>query len=112
MPKPKDHKLLARLGARFRELRLANGMTQESLAEALDIQVAAISRWERGQSGLSFPILAQAADRFGIGLGELLAIDDGPRVIGRRRVLLDLWERLDAEQRDAIVLLMNVMVKR
>src|SRR5690242_17162392 len=75
MPKPKDHQLLAKLGTKFREIRVMNGWTQEGLAEALSIQSATISRWERGRSGLSFPVLAQAAELFGIGLGELLAIE-------------------------------------
>ena len=40
--------ILARLGDRVRTLRRARGLTQEALAEALDLSVAYISLIERG----------------------------------------------------------------
>ena len=38
------------IGENIKQLRKANSITQEQLAEALNITCAAVSKWERGVS--------------------------------------------------------------
>lgn len=38
------------LGKRIRELRLAAGMTQEQLAQKMNLSAQAVSKWENGDS--------------------------------------------------------------
>ena len=38
------------IGENIKQLRKANSITQEQLAEALNITCAAVSKWERGGS--------------------------------------------------------------
>lgn len=38
------------LGARIRQLRTERGLSQEALAEALDVSRQAVAKWERGVS--------------------------------------------------------------
>lgn len=45
------------IGKRIREARLAKGMTQQMLAEKIDLGVQHISDIERGFSGMSLPTL-------------------------------------------------------
>jgi len=53
------------MGQRFKVLRLALGMTQLQLSEALGVSCATISAWESGRNPLDLVILAEAAERFG-----------------------------------------------
>jgi len=53
------------LGRRIAELRKAQGLTQEALAEALNITAQAVSKWENSQSCpdiMTLPRLAQLLD--------------------------------------------------
>ncbi|MCM1538722.1 MAG: helix-turn-helix domain-containing protein [bacterium] len=53
-------------------IRTRNGLTQEQLAEELDVTRQSVSKWE---SGISFPemeTLLKICDRYGVGLDELL----------------------------------------
>ena len=48
------------------------GLTQEELAEKLDVSAAAISKWERGVSTPELSMVCKMADCFGISVDELL----------------------------------------
>ena len=48
------------------------GLTQEELAEKLDVSAAAISKWERGISTPELSMVCKMADCFGISVDELL----------------------------------------
>ena len=37
-----------RIGTNIKRLRSDNGITQEQLAEAMNVSCAAVSKWERG----------------------------------------------------------------
>ena len=47
-------------------------MTQEQLAEKLNITNAAVSKWERGDSFPDITMLFPIADYFGISVDELM----------------------------------------
>jgi len=61
------HAVRARiLGVLLRDARLANGVSEQELAEALHIDEAQIARWEFGQEAPSLPQLEQIAYYLGV----------------------------------------------
>lgn len=60
------------LSKNIAELRKANSMTQEQLAEALGVTFAAVSKWERGVATPELNLIAEMADLFGVSLDALV----------------------------------------
>lgn len=84
-PSIKDlESLLARVGARVRALRRAQGWTLKRLAEAAGLSPRFISQLEAGQGNIAIGRLAGVARALGVDLEELVS---GGR--GRERLLLD-----------------------
>lgn len=61
------------IGERIKKARLAKHMTQENLAEKLDVSVAFLSRVERGSSHLNLNRLAEVSAILGVSEGSLLS---------------------------------------
>lgn len=61
------------LAAVLREERLRRGMTQEFVAESLNVSRQAVSKWENGTSDPSTGNLLALAKLYGISAAELLA---------------------------------------
>lgn len=59
------------LGARIRQLRTERGLSQEALAEALDVSRQAVAKWERGASLPSTANLLALSRISGVPLSEL-----------------------------------------
>lgn len=60
------------IGENIKQLRKANNITQEQLAEALNITCAAVSKWERGDTYPDITLLQPLAYFFGVTLDELM----------------------------------------
>lgn len=60
------------IGERLKRARISKGMTQENLAEKLDVSVAYLSRVERGNSHINLTRLNQLCTHLGISEGYLL----------------------------------------
>ena len=60
------------IGERLKKARKEKGMTQEELAEKLDISIAFLSRVERGNSKINLKRLTQVCEILGIPEGEIL----------------------------------------
>jgi transcriptional regulator with XRE-family HTH domain len=71
----KDPDLVA-LGARVRELRLAAGMTQESLADAADLHWTFIGQVERGERNISYKNLLKIARGVGAEVSEVVGAEN------------------------------------
>ena len=56
----------------LRQLRVANGFTQQSLAKKLGIHQSSVSYWERGLSRPEYENLILLADIFDVSLDEML----------------------------------------
>ncbi len=67
---------LIKTGAFFKKLRNEKGLTQEQLAEKLNVSRRTVSRWETGNNVPDLDILIEMADYFNVDLRELL---DGER---------------------------------
>ena len=60
------------IGSRIKQARLAKNMTQEDLADQIDISVAFLSRVERGNSHINLKRLDQLCDLLDVSEGYLL----------------------------------------
>lgn len=60
------------IGERIRKSRIENNLTQENLAEKLNVSVAFISRIERGTTRLNLKRLTQICNILGIDEGAIL----------------------------------------
>ena len=63
---------LQRIGACLRDLRQEKGMTQERLAEQLNVSQRTVSRWETGSNMPDLDVLLQLADFYHVDLRALL----------------------------------------
>ena len=61
------------IGSRIKQARLAKNMTQEDLADKIDISVAFLSRVERGNSHINLKRLNQLCDLLDVSEGYLLS---------------------------------------
>lgn len=60
------------VGANIKRLRTEKGITQEQLAEAMNVTCAAVSKWERGDTYPDITLLQPLAFYFGVTLDTLM----------------------------------------
>lgn len=60
------------IGSNIRRLRTAQNITQEQLAEIMNVSCAAVSKWERGETFPDITMLQPLAYHFGVTLDELM----------------------------------------
>ena len=70
----KNKQLIKAVGERIRELRIVNGISQESLANEADIPLSQIGRIERGENNPTISTLYVIAIALQVDLKELLDI--------------------------------------
>ena len=59
-------------GSRIRQLRIQNGLTQEEIAETLNIDRSFYNRIEAGKKGCSIDLFVQLSELFGVSLDYLI----------------------------------------
>lgn len=64
------------IGANIKRLRVTKSVTQEQLAEAMNVTPAAVSKWERGETYPDVTLLQPLAYYFGVTLDELMGYDE------------------------------------
>ena len=67
------------IGAKIQEQRTRLGLTQEGLAEKLDVSRQSVSKWEIGSASPDIDKLVALARLFGITTDELLTITETPK---------------------------------
>lgn len=94
------------LGNQIKTLRLQRGVTQEALAERLNVSPQAVSKWERGAALPDVQLLPALSAYFGVTIDALFALSDDTRM---ERIQNMLWDErvLDraAVERDRAFLL-------
>lgn len=94
------------IGENIKRLRKEKNITQEQLAEAMNISCAAVSKWERGETYPDITALQPLAYYFGVSLDELMGYDrisvdqEINDILSEYRVL---YRRDPAEARSLIV---------
>lgn len=63
------------IGENIKRLRREKNITQEQLAEAMNISCPAVSKWERGESYPDITLLAPLAYYFGVSIDDLMGYD-------------------------------------
>ena len=69
--------MLLALGQRIRELRLAQGHSQESFADKCGVHRTFMGTIERGESNLSFKNILRVSETLGVSLAVLFADLEG-----------------------------------
>lgn len=67
----RDDQFLKKLGIHFREVRENKGLTQQELADRIDVEVMQVSRIERGTVNTSICMIKEIAKNLNIKLSEL-----------------------------------------
>ena len=94
------------VGFRIREERKKKNMTQERLAEILDVSVITISRIENGSSPLHFEDAVGIANALDIPLDDLIPDDD--EYASRRRIAKEFVWTLFSLRKDFLELFLFV----
>ncbi len=77
------------LGNQIKALRLARGVTQETLAEKLRVSAQAVSKWERGATAPDVQLLPELSAYFGVTIDALFALSDETRM---ERIQNMIWD--------------------
>jgi transcriptional regulator with XRE-family HTH domain len=112
----------AHVGERIRSRRTELGLTQEQLADALDVSYQQVQKYETGAHRVSAGRILEIARAFGVDVGyffEGLSDDDPSLPLehgGRQRSAIELVRKFgqikDAEVRAAIAGLVKTIVDR
>ncbi len=63
------------IGENIKRLRREKNITQEQLAEAMNVSCPAVSKWERGETYPDITLLGSLAYYFGVSIDELMGYD-------------------------------------
>ncbi len=76
---------MLKIGEKIKELRKAQDVTQEKLADYLNISYQAVSKWENGLALPDITLLPKLANFFGVSTDELLDLKASENEIELRR---------------------------
>lgn len=79
------------IGTKIKELRKKNDMTQEKLAEYLNVSFQAISKWETGVAAPDLALIVPLTRLFKVSADELLGISEAI-TDARRTELHEMWD--------------------
>ena len=82
------------LGARIRALRKEHGLSQEALAQALEVSRQAVTKWEDGSSLPSTANLFALSGFFGVPLAELTGTPEGNTPLSNAAAISEKQRRI------------------
>ncbi len=101
----------ASIGKRIQEFRKAKKLTQEKLAEMIDLSTNHLSAIERGMYSIKLDTLVQIINILGVSADDIFCdvIDNGYKARATR--LSEMMEKLSPEEQDKIFAVVEVMIK-
>lgn len=99
------------LGKRLREERIQCGMTQEQVAESINVSTTYVGLVERGERSVTLEKLALLAQCFHVTIDFLLQDSIAPTDTMQDRQLLALWNVATRQERDMILSIMQSIIK-
>ena len=99
------------LGTQIRSERLKHNLTQEQLAEKLNIYTAYMGFIERGERNLTLEKLIQLADILDVTVDYLLAESAPPSSPAKEKLLLSLFSSATEEQQELILEMTKLILK-
>lgn len=97
------------LGRRIREERLKLNLTQEKLAEDVNLSMAYIGQVERGERSLTLDNLVEVANRLGVTVDYLLSDSLAPKDDAEYLILRQLLNGRTKEERALAVNMVKLM---
>ena len=91
------------VGARIRALRLAANLTQDELAEQLNVSLSAIAQWETDRAGQVRENMEKIARALNTSLGYLVSGETGS-LRGDELALIRLYRACSTEDRKMLIL--------
>ena len=95
------------IGTNIKSLRQQKSVTQEQLAEAMNVTCAAVSKWERGETFPDITLLQPLAYYFGVSIDELM----GYSIHKIEQSIADLLERYRVLYRSDFAAARELIVK-
>lgn len=99
------------LGKRLREERIQCGMTQEQVAESVNVSTTYIGLIERGERSVTLEKLALLAECFHVTIDFLLQDSIVPTDTVQDKQLISLWNTATRQERDMILSVIQSIVK-
>ena len=95
-------------GARIHNARIARGLSQPRLAEALGVTRTFVSNWETGRARPDMKLIPQLCDILEISIGEFFGFPNDLHSLDRQtRELVDAFKALDARDRQAVKIMVE-----
>lgn len=97
---------------RIRELRLAAGLSQQALGDAIHVSKMTISDLERGRMVLTVDYMRRIARALGVATVDILAQEDHPDALtADERQLIEQYRAASEEQRDQLQKVADVLTQ-
>lgn len=106
---PSKFEILERFPERLKALRKKLGLTQNDVAEAIDVSVLTYGRYESGTQKPSSTVLIKLSGYFGVTVDFLRGIEKPEKIYDDRGIVL--YNQLDAEDRKRVCDIMEVFLK-
>ena len=100
------------LGKRIKELRIENNLTQEELAEQLDVSAQAVSKWETNCSYPDITLLPILANMFGVSVDFLLDVDVKKKEAEINEIIEEYSVLLNQGKTDENLILLEEAIKK
>ena len=98
------------LGKRIREERTRIGLTQEQIAEYMDVSTTYIGLVERGERAVTLEKLVLLAECFHVTVDSLLREAERQESLDKKEQLLFLWSRAVPEDQDKSLAIMDIII--
>ena len=100
------------LGQNIKKLRRGRDITQEELANYMNVSVSAVSQWECGKTAPDISALPALCALLRVSSDELLGIDNSRREAEIDEMLRRAWDVFDEKKNDEGLDMMRAMLRR